>query len=74
MELSQTAQILHALERSKNGVANHELSHISLRYGARLNDLRKQGYNIIGIRQYINGKATGTWRYWLGEKDATSSR
>jgi hypothetical protein len=68
MELSQTAQILHALERAKNGVANHELAHISLRYGARLNDLRRQGYNIICIRQFIKGKATGTYKYYLGEK------
>ncbi len=45
----------------KDGASNFELSKISLRYGAIIHNLRKEGYVIIDKR--INNQ--GLWRYKL---------
>jgi len=69
MEISsQSSRILKALRETKNGVSNFVLSSISLKYSSRISELRRDGHNIIAIRQYLpNGRATGTWKYYLGE-------
>lgn len=47
--------------RGKHGLTNHELNeHIGYRYGARIYELRKEGYDIR--REHVKGT---TWRFWL---------
>ena len=61
---TQADQILDTIKRQP-GVANHELAHISLKYSSRIAELRRDGYNIIAKREWRQGRATGTYRYWL---------
>lgn len=57
----QSAAILKLLkERRSSGATNAELAAISLKYTARISDLRKQGYRIFA--KQISG---GTWQYNL---------
>jgi len=66
--MSQSSRIIKVLTNAKNGVSNYILAGISLKYSSRIAELRHDGYNIIAIRQYLpNGRATGTWKYYLGE-------
>lgn len=45
--MSQTAKIVKLLEkRGMRGALNTELNKICFRYGARIYELRKDGYNI----------------------------
>lgn len=61
--LTQDGKILHLIKRP-GGAMNFELARVSLRYGASVFDLRKDGYNIVTERQYLkNGKASNTYRY-----------
>lgn len=64
--LSQTGRILKLIKQG--GVANFELSRISLKYSSRISELRQEGHKIIAIRQVLpNGHASNVWRYYLKE-------
>lgn len=66
MQSSQSQLILQAIRNSiPNGIANYELSHISLDYTARISELRKEGHNIVAVRQWNGKRATNTYRYFL---------
>lgn len=56
---NQTARILRLL-KDRRFVTNIDLNKICFRYGARLHDLRKEGYQIQ--REY---ERPGVHRYWL---------
>lgn len=61
--LTQDGKILQLIKRP-GGAMNWELARVSLRYGASVFDLRKDGYNIVTERQYLkNGRASNTYRY-----------
>lgn len=61
--LTQDGKILRLVQRP-GGAYNFELSRVSLRYGASIYDLRKDGHNIVTERQYLkNGRASNTYRY-----------
>lgn len=64
--LSQHSKILTLIKRP-GGAYNFELSRFALKYTSVISDLRKDGHNIIAIRQYLkNGRASNTWLYVLG--------
>lgn len=66
---SQTARILKALKQ-KGGVANYELSRISLKYSSRISELRQDGHKVLAVRQLDHaGHMSGTWRYYLKDED-----
>lgn len=65
---TQAEQILQAIQQ-KPGVTNWELVQLSLKYSSRISELRRDGYDIRAKRVYMNGKATGVFRYYLGEPD-----
>ncbi len=67
---SQAIRILDKI-RGSNGVENWQLSEIALKYTSCISALRKRGYNIVAERVYHNGKATGTYKYYLKEKPQT---
>ena len=72
--LPQTSKIIKLLWRAgKRGVPNYEFpKHGILRYSARINELRADGYDILCERQYLpNGRATNIFRYTLIEEDQT---
>lgn len=50
MHQSSLVRVFNALKRSKQGVPNWRLAGITLRYGARIKDLRDSGNNISTIR------------------------
>ena len=50
--MSQKEKILKLLkERGANGATNYELNDICFRYGARIKDLRDEGYDIKTVRE-----------------------
>lgn len=65
---SQTAKILKLLKSTKGGVTNYDLSRISLKYSSRISELRREGYNIWCERVYRDGKASGTYLYYIKEE------
>lgn len=50
------------ITRGEKGVTNIELNKICFRYGARIFNLRKEGYDIR--KQHLTGSI---WKYWLVE-------
>lgn len=65
--LSQSQKILRAI-RQTNGATNWQLSKIALKYTSVISALRKQGYEILAVRQQrSDGKMGNTWRYYLKE-------
>lgn len=63
---SQGSRIIKKLKQMKlYGVPNYTLSRIALKYSSRIAELRQDGYNILALREYHHGRATGTWRYHL---------
>jgi len=60
---SQAQRTLRALQQGDK--TNFELAQIALKYTSIISDLRKAGYNIVGKRKFVAGKATGTWIYHL---------
>ena len=70
MDSTSHATKIYKLIKSKNkyGTPNYELARICLNYTRRVSDLRRDGHNIQAIRQYSNGRATGTWLYYLNEE------
>ena len=62
--LSQTARILKLL-KTNGSATNRELNRICFRYGARLHDLRREGWEITSVRE-----KDGLWRFVLkGHRD-----
>lgn len=69
--LSQNDRVLKMLrEAGSKGVRNHQFpENRILRYSARINDLRKEGYNIYCERVLLpNGRSTGVFKYYLNEE------
>lgn len=69
--MSQEAKLLHMLKQAgSHGIANYKFPEARiLRYSARINDLRKQGYEILCERQVLpNGRSTGVFKYYLIEQ------
>ncbi len=58
---NQTAKVLRLL-KTRRFVTNIELNRLCFRYGARIHELRREGWNIQ--RQY---ERPGIYRYWLAE-------
>lgn len=68
--LSQSTRIYRLIKKQNGkGTANHELARISLKYSSRIDNLRKDGHNISAERVYRNGRATGTWLYFLNDEE-----
>lgn len=63
---SQSQRILYEIKNGRKNT-NWELAQISLNYTMRISELRRKGHNIIAVRQKVNGKNTGTFRYFLKE-------
>lgn len=56
---AQTDLIEEALRRAgADGLRNHELAKIALKYTSRISDVRKRGKTVTAIRE-----TAGTWRY-----------
>jgi hypothetical protein len=67
--ITQSVRILRAIKKSgRKGIENFKLATYSLKYSSRIAELRQDGYNIVAERQWLNGRATGTWRYYLIEE------
>lgn len=67
--LSQESKIL-ALIKRPGGAYNFELSRFALKYTSVISNLRKDGHNILAIRQYLKkGRASNTWLYVYGSYD-----
>lgn len=63
---TQNSKVYKMLKNSKRGVENYRFPQAGiLRYSARINDLRKDGHNILTERQIINGRHTGVYKYYL---------
>ena len=63
--LSQTARILKLLQKRKTGVLNTELNEVCFRYGARIHDLRSEGWVIVS-----QPESRSLWRFTLtGHKE-----
>ena len=69
--MSQTTRLLKAFRKAGNrGIANYQFARLRIiRYGARIADLRAEGFNIYVERQYRKGKATGVFVYYLIEEN-----
>ena len=65
---SQGSKIIKLLKKYKRGVPNYRLSQCALKYTSVISELRRDGYNIYAERQYRNGRATGTWLYYLNDE------
>ncbi len=68
MNPSQHSKILRELKNNKRGVPNYRFPQLGiLSYTKRIQELRRDGHPITTERQYINGRATGVWMYYLNE-------
>ncbi|KUM38984.1 helix-turn-helix domain-containing protein [Arthrobacter sp. EpRS71] len=62
--LTQTSRLLKLL-KTKGSATNRELNRICFRYGARIHDLRHEGYEIVS--EHIKD---GLWRFtYKGHRD-----
>jgi hypothetical protein len=68
-EISQHATILKLLKKAGNkGVPNYVFpQHRILKYSSRITELRQEGHTIYCEREWIKGRATGVYRYYLGD-------
>lgn len=68
-KLTQCSKIIHLLKKyGRKGVPNYKFPQYGiLRYSARIAELRSDGYTIDCIREYHKGRATGVFRYYLGD-------
>ena len=73
---SQTERMIKLLrEAGEDGVTNHALSRISLKYDSRISELRMRGYEIEtshekkGVYKYILKKAPSTDSLYLNATD-----
>lgn len=68
MNDNQAKKILRLIRQSgEAGVPNYRLAQISLKYSSRISELRQDGWNIEARRVFRNGKATGTFVYYIPE-------
>ena len=70
--MSQSTKILKLIRTYPKfhfgkGVPNYKLSDVSLKYSSRIDELRKDGHNIIAERDYAGKRASNTFRYYLIE-------
>lgn len=67
---STKMQILRAIKDSgQHGVENWKLSQITLGYRGRITELRHDGYDIRPRRIYKQGKASGTYVYYINHEE-----
>ena len=68
-KLTQEQRILRALIKADTfGLTNYQLSKLALKYTSVISDLRKNGHNIICVRDRLpNGRASNTYRYYLSK-------
>ena len=68
-KLTQEQKILRTLIKADTfGVTNYELSRLALKYTSVVSDLRKEGHNIVCVREKLpNGRASNTYRYYLSK-------
>ena len=68
-KLTQEQKVLRALIKADTfGLTNYELSRLALKYTSVVSDLRKNGHNIICMREKLsNGRASNTYRYYLSK-------
>lgn len=59
---------MKALMQRPQGATNYELSHVSLNYTRRISDMRRDGEKIKTVRQYSNGRALNTFKYYITEE------
>ena len=60
---TQRSRVLRLLQESSNQwVPSYRLAEIALQYGARVYELRKQGYKIDNKMQEVNGQTHGAFR------------
>jgi hypothetical protein len=67
-DLSQADRVLKLIKRSP-GITNYQLAQTALKYSSRISELRQDGYGIRAVRVWKDGKATGTFRYYLEEEN-----
>ncbi|MDR6794202.1 hypothetical protein J2X12_003469 [Pseudarthrobacter oxydans] len=62
--LTQTARILKPL-KTNGSATNRELNRICFRFSARIHDLRREGWDILSVRE-----KDGLWVFYLkGHRD-----
>ena len=68
-KLLKEQKILRTLIKADTfGVTNYELSKLALKYTSVISELRKDGHNIVCVREKIhNGRASNTYRYYLSK-------
>lgn len=67
MSASQSTKVLNMLRAAgKRGLENYKFPQAQiLCYTKRISELRDSGHNILTERVYVDGRATGTFRYTL---------
>jgi len=68
--MSQSTKLLTMLRKAgKHGIENYKFPQQGiLRYSARIADLRAEGFNVYCERVVIDGRHTGTFKYFLIEE------
>jgi len=68
-KLTQEQKILRTLIKADTfGVTNYQLSRLALKYTSVISDLRKEGHNIVCVREKLpNGRSSNTYRYYLSK-------
>ena len=68
-KLSQEDRVLRTLIKADTfGVTNYQLSKQALKYTSVVSRLRKDGHNIVCVRERLpNGRASNTYRYYLSK-------
>ena len=68
-KLSQEQRVLRTLIKADTfGVTNYQLSRLALKYTSVVSELRKEGHNIVCVRERLpNGRASNTYRYYLSK-------
>ena len=66
---TQEQRVLRTLIKADTfGVTSYELSRLALKYTSVVSDLRKEGHNIVCVRERLpNGRASNTYRYYLSK-------
>lgn len=74
MESQHTKIIKMLRKNNKYGLPNYKFPEARiLKYSSRISELRQDGHNIIAEREWINGRATGVFRYFLIEEQTKQS-
>lgn len=68
-KLTQEQRVLRTLIKADTfGVTNYELSRLALKYTSVISELRKDGHNIVCVREKLpNGRFSNTYRYYLSK-------